>query len=75
MINSVADALKIIKDQARSMKDEYPVSSANLMDAGLYLASEIEALQYKSGFLDQLHDAGVDNWQGYEIAQQAMEHV
>lgn len=35
---------------------------------------EYENLLSSQAFLNALEDAGVDNWQGYEHAQEAMEN-
>ena len=34
---------------------------------------EYEKLQFDSKFLSALESAGVDNWDGYEVAQEQME--
>lgn len=34
---------------------------------------EYEQLKKDSAFLDALRGAGVDNWEGYELAQESLE--
>lgn len=43
---------------------------ATLKKAGIHSPDQIEELVMDSMFLEALKGAGVDNWQGYEVAQE-----
>lgn len=45
MITSTEQAINTIKETVAWLKHEYPVTSANLAEAGLWLASDIERLK------------------------------
>jgi hypothetical protein len=78
--NNISTGEMVVVLRAKSQKDDrsrltqeerdWFLSAARMIE---YLEKEVDKLQADSAFLACLEACGVDNWQGYEEAQEMLE--
>ena len=67
-----------MKDPIEELQLDFEVAELNvasLIAENTKLKAQVKQMTWSVDFLDCLHGAGVDNWVGYEMAQETMSEL